>query len=559
VSFLADITPWSNVPVGQHLFLFSPMIALVATMLAIVACPLVIGRGARTIAAVSVMGMIVAFVLALRVAGAVSGGGVSGLSPQPAGAMLIADNLSIFYQIVLLIFLAGVTYLWWLGSSEKEENAPEFFILLLGSAVGMTLMASTSNLLMIVVAIEAASLPSYAIVGFDKTDRKGAEASLKYMIFGAVSLAIMLYGVSLIYGLVGSLSVADVARYTVDQLSAGPNRLLLGMGLLCLLAGVAFKISAVPFHFWCPDAFEGAKIEVTTWLSVASKAAGLVLLARLVLTFCAAVEVPLAMHVIEPLAWALGVMAAITCTIGNFAAYKQRSIKRLLAYSSIAHAGYMMMATAVFLHPRTADAYSGLTALLVYIVIYLFMNLGAFGVASLVFWDTGRDDLDAFSGLMRRAPFLAVPMIFCLMSLVGLPPLLGFWGKWWILLALGRMGGLLGWSLVIVASVNTFISLYFYLRVVVNMTLRDSGEPEVRSPLGGTALVGVCGAILLVMTFFPTPLWDASSRFSKALYQPVTTVRSADAPAVEPPSTSAGSTMGAAPAVVSAAPDEDRR
>lgn len=524
---LADTSAWASVPVGQHLFLFSPILVLVATMLGIVSWPLVAGRGARSIVGVSILGLLVALVMAVRVAGVVSAGGVSGLSPQSTGGMLIADNLSVFYQILLLIFLGGITYLWWLGSAEAEENAPEFFILLLGSAVGMALMASTANLLMIVVAIEAASLPSYAIVGFDKSDRKGAEASLKYMVFGAVSAAIMLYGVSLIYGLVGSLSVADVARYTVDQWTAGPNRVLLSMGLLCLLAGIAFKISAVPFHFWCPDAFEGAKIEVTTWLSVASKAAGLVLLARLVMAFCAAVDVPLAMNVVDPLAWGLGVMAAVTCTVGNFAAYKQRSIKRLLAYSSIAHAGYMMMATAVFLHPRVTDSYSGLTALLAYLVIYLFMNLGAFGVASLVYWDTGRDDLEAFSGLMRRAPFLAVPMILCLMSLVGLPPLLGFWGKWWILVALGRMGGVLGWSLVIVAAVNTLISLYFYMRVVVAMTLRDGGEAEVRSPAGGTVLVGACGVLLLVTTLFPNPLWNTASRFSKGLYLPAVTARTA--------------------------------
>lgn len=515
------VTPWSGVDVGQHLFLFSPMIALLATMLAIVTCPLVAGRGARTIAGLSAIGVIVAFVLAWRVLGAVAGGGVSGLAPDASAGVLIADTLSVGFQIILLIFLGGVMYLWWMGSAETELNAPEFFILLIGSALGMGLMVSTTNLLMIVVAIETASLPSYAIVGFDKRDRKGAEASLKYMVFGAVSAAIMLYGVSLLYGLTGSLSVADLARFTVEQLSLGQNGLILGLGLFCLLGGIAFKIAAVPFHFWCPDAFEGAKIEVTTWLSVSSKAAGLVLLSRLVAAFCGAVDGPAAMSVLSPLAWTIGIMAAVTCTVGNFAAYKQRSVKRLLAYSSIAHAGYMMMAAAVFLHPSTSGATAGITAIVLYVVIYVVMNLGAFGVASMVTWSTGSDDIESFSGLMRRGPWLAIPMVVCLMSLVGLPPLAGFLGKWWILLALGKLNSPLGWILVVVAVVNTLISLYFYLRIVVQMTLRESTDREIDAPIGGLALVNICAALLLALTVFATPLKDAAGRVSAELYRPV--------------------------------------
>jgi NADH-quinone oxidoreductase subunit N len=452
--------------------------------------------------------------------------------------MLIADSLAVGYQLILMVFLGGVMCLWWMGSSQRERNAPEFFILLLGSALGMVLMTSTANLLMIVLAIETASLPSYAIVGFDKRNRLGAEASLKYMIFGAVSAAIMLYGVSLLYGLVGSLSVADLARFTVDRASAGPFPLLLAVGLLCLLAGIAFKISAVPFHFWCPDAFEGAQIEVTTWLSVASKAAGLVLLSRMVLIFAAAVDDPLAMSVITPLAWAIGIMAAVTCTVGNFAAYWQESVKRLLAYSSIAHAGYMMMACAVFLNPGTEGSDIAAAALLLYVFVYMFMNLGAFGVTALVTWDTGSDRIASFTGLMRRAPWLAVPMIVCLMSLVGLPPLAGFLAKWWVLLALGKMAGTwastLGWFLVIVAVVNTLISLYYYLRIVVEMALRDAGEPEVRAPVSGMALVNVCALLLLLLTFAASPLKGVADRFTKGIYRPASThVKEAIATAVD--------------------------
>ncbi len=522
MSFLADTNLWSNVPVGEHLFLFSPMIVLVCTMLAVVAFPIVLGRSAAVTATIVKLGVITAFILAIRVAGQVTDGGVSGLSTSPLAGLLIADNLAAGFQIILLVFLGAVTLLWLIGSASSEENSPEFFILLLGSALGMLCMTATSNLLMIVLAIELASLPSYAIVGFNKRDRLGAEASLKYMIFGAVCAAIMLYGVSLIYGLVGSLRFEDVAEYTVSQMVSGQNRLLLSVALLCFFAGVGFKISAVPFHFWCPDAFEGAKIEVTTWLSVASKAAGLILLARLVVILCSAVDYPIEMSLVQPIAWGLGIIAAVTCTVGNFSAYMQKSVKRMLAYSSIAHAGYMMMATAVFLHPSTKGYEAGLTALFVYIVIYLVMNLGAFGVTALVSWETGSDKIEAFVGLMRRGPWLAVPMVICLVSLVGLPPLAGFMGKWWILVALGKLESNLGWFLVIVAVVNTLISLYYYLRVIVAMILKDDGQPVIHASLGGVAMVNICGIVVLALFFLQGSLKTTSERFTRDLYQAAT-------------------------------------
>lgn len=540
MNFLAQTSPWAAVPVMQHLGLFAPMIALIVTMLAVVACPLVLGRGARMVGTIVTLGVLVAFFLALRVAGAVAENPVSGLSTDAAAGLLIADNLSAAFQILLVVFLGGILWLWWMYYADKEENAPEFFILLLGSGLGMLLMTSTSHLLMIVLAIETASLPSYAIVGFDKNDRRAAEASLKYMIFGAVSAAIMLYGASLLYGLVGSLSVTDIAHYTATNLAVGPTRLVLIAALLCFLAGIAFKISAVPFHFWCPDAFEGARIEVTTWLSVASKAAGLVLLARIVSVFCGAVSHPTAMALIEPLAWGIGIMACVTCTVGNFAAYWQTSVKRLLAYSSIAHAGYMMMAAAVFLHPSTGAYASGITALLAYVVIYLFMNLGAFGVVALVVWDSGSDHIDAFTGLMRRAPWLAVPMVICLVSLVGLPPLAGFLGKWWVLMALGEMQNTLGWTLIIVAAVNTLISLYFYMRIIVQMTLRDDGRPAVRTPLSGLALVNLCAAALLLLFLFARPLKTRTDHYSRDLFQASAVVTDRAHIVSVPPSDAAG-------------------
>ncbi len=533
---LAQSNAWAGIDVTRHLFLFSPILALILTMLAIVACPIIVGRSAKTIGAVAVMGIIASFILALRVAGEVSEGGVSGLSTLPAAGLLLVDNLSIAFQIILLAFMGGVTYLWWMGSSDSEENAPEFFILLFGSAVGMALMVSTSNLLMIALAIETASLPSYAMVGFDKRDRRGAEAALKYLIFGAISAAIMLYGISLLYGMSGSLSVSVVAKHCIEALATGHDLVITMVGLMCLLAGIAFKVSAFPFHFWCPDAFEGAKVEVTTWLSVASKSAALILLARLVMVFCASISAPEAIGILSPLAWGIGIMAVMTCTLGNFAAYKQTSVKRLLAYSSIAHAGYMLMAVAVFVHPNSEHSQDGISALLTYIAIYMFMNLGAFGVVSMVVWDTGSDKLSSFTGLLRRAPLLAIPMVVCLMSLVGLPPFAGFIGKWWILVALGQLNNTLGWFLIIAAVFNTLISLYYYMRIVVHMTLRDDGQPALSFPLGGVALVNLCAIVLLAMFGLAQPMKTTSEQFTRNIFDTTTVAKTAvvDAATIQP-------------------------
>ncbi|MCH7813069.1 MAG: NADH-quinone oxidoreductase subunit N [Planctomycetes bacterium] len=532
ISTLAQI--W--MPTQQDLFWFSPELALVGTLVALLIAPLIMGRSARLTGTIVLVGLVTAGWLTLRVAAAVSAQGQSGLSPQAHSGMLIADNLSVFFKLVVILFAMGVTALWWLGARLTERDATEFFVLLLGSALGMILMVSTLNLLMIVIAIEMASLPSYAIVGFNKRDRLGAEVSLKYAIFGAICAALMLYGASLLFGMYHTLAAPRIATGVVNDLLAGHNTATIYLALLCFFCGIGFKISAVPFHFWCPDAFQGARIEVTTWLSVASKSAGLLLLARLVQTFAAAAGRPEAMGVLAPLAWALGIIAMLTCTVGNFGAYAQTSVKRLLAYSSIAHAGYMLMAVAIFAAPGSPGAQHGLSALLVYVVIYVFMNLGAFGITALVFWQTGSDSLDAFNGLIRRAPWLAVPMLFCLMSLVGLPPFAGFIGKYWILYALAQQGDAahwLYWILFVVAVLNTLVSLYYYLRIVVRMMFVDDGQPEVRAPLGGIVLVNTCGLALIVILIFAGPVKHWADRYSGNLFAPpvaLTVGGSADEP-----------------------------
>ncbi len=516
---------------------FAPELALVGTIVVILVAPLILGRSGLRSARIAFAGALVTLLLSVRLVEQVGGGGISGLAPESAAGMLILDKLTILFKIILMLFLTGVTALWVLGSSEKEENGEEFFVLMIGSALGMALMTSTLNLLMMAVAIEAASLPSYAIAGFDKRNRKSAEASVKYVIFGGVSVAIMLYGISLLYGMYHTLNVAIIAQGVANDLAAGQNTVLISMSLFCVLGGIAFKIAAVPFHFWCPDVFEGAKIEVTAWLSVASKAAALVLLLRLVDAFNIGAMV--AGHSIltyNGLAWGLGVLAAISCTWGNFAAYRQSNVKRLLAYSSIAHAGYMMMLATIFTLPGTTTSGKPMAALMIYLIVYAVMNLGVFTVAAIVSWQTKSEDIGAFSGLGRRAPWLAVPMVCCLVSLVGLPPFGGFIAKYWLLLALGsKMAETslapLSWILIIVVVINTLISLFFYFRIIRTMFLSDDQLPALSPPFLGTAMANLCAVLLLlfgvVLINEPKELAD---RYTGDMYKPTVVLTSKDVP-----------------------------
>jgi len=542
-------------PPLDQLWRVSPELALVGTIVAVLIVALFAGRNPYTTAAITLLGVLAALLLAGGVGADVFSRPQAGLAPAAAPPMLIADNFAVFFRLFLLLFLALVTGLWVIGEARRRQarglecgfsggpgglgetalrrrsapNTTEFFTLLLGSALGMILMVSTLNLLMIILAIELASLPSYAIAGFNKHDRRSSEASLKYVVFGAVTAAIMLYGVSLLYGYYGTLDVPTIAAQIADRAGeSAAGRAVLGVGVFGLCVGIGFKIAAVPFHFWCPDVFEGAPIEVTTWLSVSSKAAGLGLFLRLVSALMAPVTADQIEAIWGPLAVAIGIFASLTCTIGNFAAYRQDNVKRLLAYSSIAHAGYMLMAGAILLPAAELPAGQpnpAMSALAVYVFTYLFMNLGAFGATAIVSWQTGSESLSAFADLGRRAPWVAVPMAVCLFSLVGLPPLGGFVAKWWLLYALGEGAGRQPWlwGLVIVLVLNTLFSLYYYIRVVVAMFLRgaarSAGEPLFSAPLGGVVMVNACAVLLLVLgTIGVRPVKTLADHYASDLF-----------------------------------------
>jgi NADH-quinone oxidoreductase subunit N len=486
------------IPAWQELRPFAAELCLIAAISAVLIVPFFVRRSNLVSGLVAAGGLLAALVTLLFTGGTPYAEHFRGL--------LVSDSAAVLWKIMLLVFVLGIVVMW-LNTTRhtmQEGDGPEFFTLLLAATLGMALMASTSNLLMLVIAVEMASLPSYVLAGFRKTHRMGAEASLKYVLFGAACSAVMIYGLSLLYGQYGTLSLSGEGGIAWQIAHRGGSQTLLLFSLAAVLVGIGFKISAVPFHFWCPDVFEGASIEISAFLSVASKGAALMLLTRILMLVADALGYSGAgeMSLLVP-ATIIGVIGAITATVGNTAAYTQKNIKRLLAYSSIAHAGYMLCGLSLLVNGRSeVVAETGenrvLQAMLVYLMVYLFMNLGAFTAAGLVARATGTEELHGYRGLGRRSPMLALAMAVCLVSLVGLPPFAGFWAKLYLLLRLAANGS--GWwVLVAVIGVNTVFSLYYYARILRAMYLEKSEEGALEAPAMGVGLALACAAILLVL------------------------------------------------------------
>jgi NADH-quinone oxidoreductase subunit N len=494
---------------------FAPEVILIATIVANLLTPFFVTRRSNlACGAVSLAGVLLALLSTFFIAASSQGTCFRGL--------LVTDSVSIFWKMLLLLFVAGVILMWLAttAATMHKGDGPEFFTLLLGATLGMCLMASTSNLLMLAIAMEMASLPSYVLAGFRKTHRLGAEASLKYVLFGAASSAIMVYGLSLLYGLFGSLQLENIsaAISRPSSISSGGSALL-AVAVAGLIIGIGFKIAAVPFHFWCPDVFEGAGIDVSAFLSVASKGAALVLLLRVVSTLSAGIgyhSVP--GFSLTALSIVIGALGAITAIVGNTGAFVQTNIKRLLAYSSIAHAGYMMCAISMIVRGPGIRSDLDLSAtaaqaVLLYLAVYLFMNLGAFTAAALIYRQTGTERISDYAGLGRRSPWLALCMAIFMLSLVGLPPLAGFNAKLNIMLALGAAGGW-WWTLVAIIGINTVLSLYYYLRIVKVMYFADSDAPAFFPNPIGLALAAGCAVMLVVLFFAYGPLGSLTTSHS---------------------------------------------
>ncbi len=502
--------------------------------------------------------------------------------------MLVYDTFSIYIRSALLLFGLLFVVFTKLSGIPDHEDAPDIYTLVLGATLGMCLMATANHLLMVFMGVEMASVPSYVLAGLLKGKRKGSEAALKYAVYGAGAAGVMLYGISLVTGILNTAHLPSIAMALADKFTDGiaavppEEQMVLALGGLLISVGLAFKLSAVPFHFWCPDVFEGATAEVNAFLSVASKAAALALLIRVAIGFGAippdgpapgertaalkqakttqtaalfniaqepvtAAEAKLGTETnpdaeakptanpqaaLEPVrsfaAKLVAFFAIITCTFGNLAAYGQTNIKRMLAYSTIAHAGYMMMPVAALLAMtglNQAGAERAVAGLAIYIAVYLFMNLGAFAVVAFLRNAMRSEEIADYAGLVRRCPLTVVCFSLILFSLVGLPPLSGFIGKfaifaslvegWRSLESAGQPGFFL-LLLLIVGGINTAISLFYYLRVVKVMTIDD--EPRDRPPLVWSD-VSLAGAYLWLITLPTLGLivaWDWLSEMAQA-------------------------------------------
>jgi NADH-quinone oxidoreductase subunit N len=495
---------------------------------------------------VALLGVAVAIYFAIPTGGLTALGSIS--HQELFTGMIVYDSMTAFFRLFLLVFAFAFIILVRLTGLADRQDGQDFYTLLLGSTLGMCLMASANHLMTVFLAVEMASVPSYVMAGIIKGRRRASEASLKYAVYGAGAAGIMLYGISLLAGLTGSAHLPTIATKLaamdipslISSGNGGPLMVLVLAGLM-IMVGLAFKLSAVPFHFWCPDVFEGASAEVDAFLSVASKAAAMALLLRVALgvaTSPTPPTKPTALHTIQahtvaleqpatgdaasaaggpttqpstipsaPLApvrhfivLLLAIIAAVTCTFGNLAAYGQTNIKRLLAYSTIAHAGYMIMAVAAAVQlagTNVVGAREAVAALLFYLSAYIFMNLGGFAIVAFLRNTLGTEEIADYAGLIRNAPFVAVAFTAILISLIGIPPMIGFMGKFAIFQSLVVAGGYPMIALLVIASINTAISLVYYLRVAKVMCI--DVPPADRGPVS----IGLLPAVFVLVVALP--------------------------------------------------------
>ncbi len=441
--------------------------------------------------------------------------------------MMVSDSLGTFFK---WIFLATTAYTGAIAVHSKEidrERLGEFYALLLAILLGMDLMAVSSDLLMVYLSLELVSMVSYALAGFRKGEERSHEAALKYVIYGGVASGIMLFGISYLYGLFGTTDLMALApkikAFSGDVMVASSlggsssAQLAMVVAVVFVLAGVGFKMASVPWHMWCPDVYEGAPTPFTAFLSVGPKAAGFAVAIRFFGVGFTEVAPGLHSALVNtatvPWPQILGVLAAITMTLGNLTALNQTNLKRLLAYSSIAHAGYLLMGLA-------AASELGFQSVLVYLVIYLFMNLGAFLVVGAIAAQTGSESILEFRGLIRRAPFTAIAFTVFLFSLTGLPPLAGFTGKYLLFAALLEHHGSWYVALAIVGAVNSAISLYYYARIVKAMVIdRPTTTAEVAMPRTyGVLMLGSVAALIFFGLFW-SPLFDVSLKATQGLFR----------------------------------------
>jgi NADH-quinone oxidoreductase subunit N len=442
-------------------------------------------------------------------------GRLYGWSGEIFSGMLVLDPMAVFFKVLLVAASLLVVVAFTFDNSRELHGLGqgEFYALLLAVTISNMLMATANDLAMLYLALEMVSITSYVMVAYMKGDRMSNEASLKYILFGAASTGGMLYGLSLLYGMTGTTSLPAIR----ELLAAGigdQNRLTVYLVLLLVFAGFGFKTAAVPFHFWCPDVYQGAPTPVTAFLSVAPKAAGFAIMMRFFYGSLATAGTG-PWDLTGSIDWPriLVLVSVLTMTVGNVAALTQTNMKRLLAYSSIAHAGYIMMGV-------VALSENGARGMMIYLLAYLFMNLGAFLVVTLVHNQDRTFDLRDYPGLYRRAPLLTAAMAIFLLSLMGIPPLVGFMGKFYVFAAIIERGPVFYWYAV-VAAVNAAVAAYYYARVLKTMII-DAGNED-RPAFALPALDQIAVMVLVAANVLPLLWWsqvEGWAHKSLALYTP---------------------------------------
>lgn len=458
----------------------APQIIVILTALVVFLLGALTGSGRKSyLAYVSLLGLVLAGLATLYF--------WDGHEPAFPG-MVAVDALSAYFNLVFLIvtglaLLASVNYVERLGLSDAE-----YYGLMLTSLSGMMFLAGANSLIVVFLGLEILSIPLYVLAGFNRNDPRSGESALKYFLLGAFASGFLLYGIAMLYGGTGSTALPAIAHYLASA-SAVSAYVWIGFGLV--VVGFGFKVALVPFHQWTPDVYQGAPTPVTAFMSVGAKAAGFAALIRILIGALSGEA--------TGWSWVLAVLAVLTMTVGNVAAIAQKNLKRMLAYSSIAHAGYIAVGL-------VAGSVAGIQAVLFYLVAYTFMNIGAFAVLIALSRDQkDGESLDDFAGLGAAQPLLAAAMAVFMFSLAGLPPLAGFFGKLYVFAAAVQGGW---WWLAAIGVLNSVISAYFYLRVVLTMYMRPAASSRNDLTIGPalTAALVVTAVLTVLIGLFPSTL-----------------------------------------------------
>jgi len=487
VHLLAQASTWVQPNVDYHAL--APEIVLTAAIVVLLLVDLFLDERQKwATSSIAGLGLLASFIPVLTLA-------VDGGDRSMFGGAFVVDNFSLVVTGLFIISGYAVVLISTNYIDEGDYYEGEYYTLLLCSILGMVVISSSRDLVSLFVALELLSIPAYMLAAWRKRDLKSNEAGMKYFLLGVFASAVMLYGMSLLYGVTGSTLLSTIG----EKLDGSPTTAPIAtLAILFVIVGFAFKVSAVPFHTWAPDTYEGAPTPVTAFLSVASKAAGFVALVQLVFVGFFGQS-----NVWAPIFW---VLAALSMTVGNLVALRQTNMIRMLAYSSIAQGGFMLMPLAVTGDSPEA-AKSALTAIVTYLVIYAVMNLGAFAVVIVVARKTRSGEISSFAGLFSYAPALCVAMTFFLFSLAGTPPLAGWVAKFVVFRSMLDAGG--GWAvtLAVVGVVNSVIALFYYAAVAKEMWMEPAPDGDVtpiRIPAPLLLTVGAATVLVVLLGVFPS-------------------------------------------------------